>query len=76
MEDNSDAPMNGGLNSASGPAAANPSQTSEEPKSSPVASMSGALQAEDAKDSPKSTDDAEGTCITNPLCFVQVHYAD
>lgn len=59
MEVDSNAPTNGGPDSASAPAAAKPSQPSEELKSSSVPSMSGALQGGDVKDSSKITDEAE-----------------
>jgi hypothetical protein len=70
MEVESSAPTNGSPNTASAPAAANPSQTSEEPKSSPVPSMSGALQGEDAKDGLTNTDEAEGKRSTSHLNFM------
>ncbi len=60
MEGESSAPTNGRPDNASAPVAANPSQPSEEPKSSPVPSMSGALQGGDVKDSSKTTEEAEG----------------
>lgn len=74
MEGNSSASTNGGQSSASELAALNLPQASEEPKSSPVPSMSGALQGEDAKDVSTAADDAEGTSTMAPpvLCVFLV----
>jgi hypothetical protein len=64
MEGDSAASTSGrGPDTASAPAAINPSQSSEEPKSSPAPSMSGALPAGDVKNSAKDTDEGEGMQI-------------
>lgn len=60
MEGDTSTATNGGLNSASAPAAANPSPASKESNSSPVPSMSGALEGEDVKGILEATDEAEG----------------
>ncbi len=50
MEGDASAPTNGGPVTGSATSVASIPQASEAPKTSPVASMSGALQGEDAKD--------------------------
>jgi len=75
MDADSAAPMSGrDPDTASAPAAINPSQSSEEPKSSPVPSMSGALPVGDVKDSAKDTDEGEGMRIvwSTSLCNTAV----
>lgn len=60
MESTSNVPSNDSSNSVSAAAADNPPQAPEEQQSSPVPSMSGALQGGDVKDLSKATDDNEG----------------
>jgi hypothetical protein len=60
MEDESSSPTSGAPNNVSAPVGVHPSQSSEEPKSSPVPSMSGALQGGDVDDDPKTADEDEG----------------
>jgi hypothetical protein len=61
MDGDSAAPTSGrDPDTASAPAAMIPAQSSEEPKSSPVPSMSGALPSGDVNDSTKDTDQVEG----------------
>jgi hypothetical protein len=79
MDGDSTAPTNSrGPDTASAPAAMNPSQSSEEPKSSPVTSMSGALQPGDLKDGAKDVADGDSMRITSSSSFqlVQVRCAD
>lgn len=60
MEGDSSVLANGSSNTSPVPVVADVNQTSEESKSSPIPSMSGALQGGDVNESLKTADEADG----------------